>query len=94
METCRGYDSTGTVKPRACTDQDKISSVSLSASSTDEKFTYFFGKDSPFSQGYPANFNVDNTNYNSAGQFMMHKKASKIPHLSPSILSLSLHYQV
>ena len=46
------------------------------ASSDDgEKFTFFFGKDSPFSQWHPAKFEVDGVTYNCAEQYMMHQKA-------------------
>ena len=40
-----------------------------------EKFTFFFGKDSPFSQWHPTKFEVDGVTYNCAEQYMMHQKA-------------------
>jgi predicted NAD-dependent protein-ADP-ribosyltransferase YbiA (DUF1768 family) len=43
----------------------------------EEKFTFFFGAESPFSQWHHAVFTVDGVEYNCAEQFMMHKKASK-----------------
>ena len=38
-------------------------------------FTFFWSKNSPFSQFYPTNFVIDNIKYNCAEQYMMHKKA-------------------
>ena len=46
-----------------------------STSDSGEKFTFFFGKDSPFSQWHPAQFKVDTITYNCAEQYMMHQKA-------------------
>ncbi|XP_064635250.1 uncharacterized protein LOC135492621 isoform X2 [Lineus longissimus] len=40
-----------------------------------EKYTLFFGKDSPFSQHYPCNFKIGSVTYNCAEQYMMHQKA-------------------
>lgn len=45
------------------------------SSDSGEKFTFFFGKDSPFSQWHPAKFEVDGVSYNCAEQYMMHQKA-------------------
>ena len=45
------------------------------SSHSGEKFTFFFGKDSPFSQWHPARFEVDGVTYNCAEQYMMHRKA-------------------
>ena len=42
-----------------------------------EKFTFFFGNSSPFSQWHPAKFTVDGTEYNCAEQYMMHQKAGR-----------------
>jgi len=39
------------------------------------KYTFFWKKDSIFSQWYPCNFNVNNINFNCAEQFMMYRKA-------------------
>lgn len=47
------------------------------ASETSEKFTFFFGAESPFSQWHPATFTVDDVEYNCAEQYMMHRKAGK-----------------
>ena len=44
---------------------------------SDEKFTFFFGAKSPFSQWHSAVFTVDGVQYSCAEQFMMHQKASK-----------------
>ena len=49
--------------------------TATSSSDTGEKFTFFFGKDSPFSQWHPAHFVVDDVTYNCAEQYMMHQKA-------------------
>ena len=46
-----------------------------STSGSGETFTFFFGKDSPFSQWHPAHFEVDGVTYNCAEQYMMHQKA-------------------
>ena len=42
-----------------------------------EKFTFFFRKESPFSQWHPVEFRVDGVEFNCAEQFMMYQKASK-----------------
>ncbi len=39
------------------------------------QFTFFYTDDSPFSQFYPSNFEVDNLKFNCAEQFMMYSKA-------------------
>lgn len=44
---------------------------------TGEKFTFFFGKDSVFSQWHSVEFKVDGVEYNCAEQYMMHQKAGK-----------------
>ena len=45
--------------------------------SGEEKFTFFFGAASPFSQWHPAEFEVDDVTYNCAEQYMMHQKAGE-----------------
>ncbi len=40
-----------------------------------EKFTFFFGADTPFSQFHSAEFEVEGQRYNCAEQYMMHQKA-------------------
>ena len=42
-----------------------------------ERFTFFWGNASPFSQWHPAPFKLDDVEYNCAEQYMMHQKASK-----------------
>ena len=42
-----------------------------------EKFTFFFGSASPFSQWHPAVFSVDDTEFCCAEQFMMYQKAGE-----------------
>ena len=49
--------------------------TATSSSGSGERFTFFFGKDSPFSQWHPARFAVDGVTYNCAEQYMMHQKA-------------------
>ncbi|KAK7115551.1 hypothetical protein V1264_001395 [Littorina saxatilis] len=44
-------------------------------SSPSEEFEFFFGKKIPFSQHYPAKFQVNGVTYNCAEQYMMHQKA-------------------
>ena len=39
------------------------------------KYTFFWRKDSPFSQWYPSKFKIQKTTYNCAEQYMMYKKA-------------------
>ena len=54
-----------------------------------EKFTFFFGAESPFSQWHFAAFTVEGVEYNCAEQFMMHQKAGEpveASHLSRSII--------
>lgn len=45
------------------------------ASAATCKFTFFWRKDSPFSQWHPAEFTVNEVEYNCAEQYMMHQKA-------------------
>ena len=40
-----------------------------------EKFTFFWRSESPFSQFHSAEFTVDGIKYNCAEQYMMHQKA-------------------
>ena len=42
-----------------------------------EEFTFFYGKQSPFSQFHPASFRIDGVKYSCAEQYMMHQKALK-----------------
>ena len=42
-----------------------------------EEFTFFYGKQSPFSQFHPASFTIDGVKYSCAEQYMMHQKALK-----------------
>lgn len=49
--------------------------VAESSDGGGETFTFFFGKDSPFSQWHPAEFEVEGVTYNCAEQYMMHQKA-------------------
>ena len=42
-----------------------------------EKFTFFFGAESPFSQWHPAVFTLDGVEYNCAEQYMMSQKAGQ-----------------
>lgn len=44
---------------------------------TGETFTFFFGKECVFSQWHPAEFRVNEVEYNCAEQYMMHQKAGK-----------------
>lgn len=43
----------------------------------EEKFTFFYGSESPFSQHHPCEFEVDGVSYNCAEQYMMHQKAGE-----------------
>ena len=63
-------------KKRADKREEKESGEATGVES-DEKFTFFFGAKSPFSQWHPAVFTVDGVEYNCAEQYMMHQKASK-----------------
>jgi len=49
--------------------------VAKSKDESEEKYTFFFGIESPFSQFHPANFTLDDMTYNCAEQYMMHQKA-------------------
>ncbi len=42
---------------------------------TREKFTFFFGRDTVFSQWHRTAFTVDGVQYGCAEQYMMHQKA-------------------
>ena len=43
-----------------------------------EVYTFFWQKESPFSQWHPSKFVADDILYNCAEQYMMHQKACKI----------------
>ena len=43
----------------------------------EERFTFFFGAESPFSQWHRATFTVEGVKYNCAEQYMMHQKAGE-----------------
>jgi len=49
--------------------------LTMAESSGKERYTFFYSNNSPFSQWYPANFTVDDIEYNCCEQYMMHKKA-------------------
>ena len=53
------------------------------APETGERFTFFFGAASPFSQWHSAVFSVDGVEYNCAEQYMMHQKAGQSLNPSP-----------
>lgn len=40
-----------------------------------EKYTFFFGINSPYSQWHPASFTIEDITFNCAEQYMMYKKA-------------------
>lgn len=50
--------------------------ATIPVNSSDEQFTFFFRKGSPFSQWHPAEFTVDGVQFSCAEQFMMYQKAS------------------
>ena len=41
----------------------------------EEKFTFFYGSESPFSNFHPVSFTLDGIAYNCTEQYMMHQKA-------------------
>ena len=41
----------------------------------DEKYTFFYGSSSPFSQHHPCKFTVEHNQFNCAEQYMMYQKA-------------------
>ncbi|XP_041358861.1 N-glycosidase YbiA-like [Gigantopelta aegis] len=45
------------------------------ADKVEEEYVLFFGKDSPFSQHHPAEFEIDGITFNCAEQYMMYMKA-------------------
>lgn len=51
--------------------------VSFVDSSSEKKFTFFFKKESPFSQHHTCSFAVEGVRYNCAEQYMMHQKAGE-----------------
>lgn len=55
-----------------------------------EKFTFFFGAESPFSQWHSAMFSVDGVEYNCAEQYMMHQKAGKSVKLGALLLRMRM----
>ena len=64
-------------KRRKEEDEVEDSGAKGAAVGGEEKFTFFFGKESPFSQWHPAEFDVDDVTYNCAEQYMMHQKAGE-----------------
>ena len=58
-------------------EHDDAHGVSMGTSDSGEKFTFFFGPSTPFSQWHPAEFVVDGQKYNCAEQYMMHQKAGE-----------------
>ena len=44
---------------------------------SEEKYTFFYGNKSPFSQFHPCKFIIDGTSYSCAEQYMMHQKAGE-----------------
>ena len=57
-------------------DQQKVGKAKAE---TGERFTFFFGAESPFSQWHSAAvFAVDGVEYNCAEQYMMHRKAGQL----------------
>lgn len=51
--------------------------AAAAASDSEERFTFFFGAESPFSQWHSATFTVAGVKYNCAEQYMMHQKACR-----------------
>lgn len=64
--------------------------VVATPSETGEKFTFFFGAESPFSQWHSAMFSVDGVEYNCAEQYMMHQKAGKSAKLGALLLRMRM----
>lgn len=58
-------------------EHDDSHGVTMGTSESGEKFTFFFGHETPFSQWYPAEFVVDGQKYSCAEQYMMHQKAGE-----------------
>ena len=54
--------------------QEKGTSVQATKAAK-ERFTFFFGNASPFSQWHPAPLTVDGKEYSCAEQYMMYQKA-------------------
>lgn len=57
--------------------EDTPSATGAAGNESDERFTFFFGAESPFSQWHPATFTVAGVKYNCAEQYMMHQKAGE-----------------
>ena len=58
--------------------QHEDTTAAASSSESGERFTFFFGAESPFSQWHSATFTVACLKYNCAEQYMMHQKAGKL----------------
>ena len=56
---------------------DRASAGATPTSIDEEKFTYFFGPASPFSQWHPASFTLDEIEFCCAEQYMMYQKAGE-----------------
>jgi len=55
--------------------EQELETVLLEPEDEPERFTFFWGKESVFSQHHPFDFTVDNATFNSAEQYMMFIKA-------------------
>lgn len=53
----------------------KQGETSQASQAQEEKFVFFYGKNSPFSQHFAVDFEIDGITYNCAEQYMMHQKA-------------------
>ena len=58
--------------------QSDVEKVAESLKEAEEKYCFFWKKDSPYSQFYSCIFEVDGQRYCCAEQYMMHQKACKL----------------
>ena len=65
-------------KEMASSEESDQQKVGEAKAETGERFTFFFGAESPFSQWHSAVFAVDGVEYNCAEQYMMHRKAGQL----------------
>ena len=61
-----------------CVKKQTVSPSSPQATVADEKFTFFFGRDSLYSQWHPSDFTVDGVEFNCAVQYQMYQKAGQL----------------
>ena len=69
--------------------ESDVEKVAESLKEAEEKYCFFWKKDSPYSQFYSCIFEVDGQRYCCAEQYMMHQKACKFTVFSCLVIQLA-----